>query len=363
MRSSEGGAKESWGRTRPLRRVRVAVLGCGRFANSTRLPNLQRIEGVDVVAVCDRDRTAAETTAARFGVPKVYTDGMEMLARERFDALYSIVPAYARTADGVEVAAARQRIHLFCEKPQADDLGVALAIERAISEGKVIGTVGFRERYRPLFEEAKELLVGRHVIHVHVQSVRPFRPPDDVADADRWWAEQERRGGWAMEWGVHAVDYARFMTGQMVTSAQAFYYDMPSRGVQWSQAIHLQFASGATFDIVALQGSPAPWHEPLITVFHDQGYLALARESRTVWRLIVNGEVVRTEDMDPWLEQDRCFIEAVRLGDPRLLKNDFRDGLWSLAPILAARESARRGGACLDVPQPSDLPNLMSVRS
>lgn len=342
----------------PQKRVRVAVVGCGRFANSTHLPNLQRIEQAEVVAVCDRDRAAAEATAARFGVPHAYTDSMEMLARETFDALYSIVPAYARTADGIEVVAARQGVHLFCEKPQADDLGVALAIDRAIEQGGVISTVGFRERYRPLFEEAKARLDGRRVLHVRVQAVSRLEPPAGVPEADHWWAEQGRRGGWAMEWGVHAVDYIRFMTGQSVASAQAFYYDMPSRPVQWSQAIHLQLESGATFDIVAVVGPPVSPKEPLFTIFHDQGYLALMREARTVWSLVANGEVVRTEDMDPWLEHDRRFIEAVRNGDSSLLKNDFRDGLWSLAPILAARESARRGGACLDVPRPADLGNL-----
>ena len=58
---------------------------------------------------------------------------------------------------------------------------------------------------------------------------------------------------------------------------------------------------------------------------------------------------------DPWYEQDRCFIEDVRdslagrgSGQARVV-NDYADGLQTLAPCLAAWESARRGGALIDV--------------
>lgn len=329
--------------------VRVAVLGCGRFSNSTHLPNLAAIEGVEVVAVADTDGEAARATAARFGVPHAYTDGHEMLAKERFDALFSIVPAYARTIDGPEATAARQGVHLFSEKPQADDMAVAVAIDRAVQAGRVISTVGFRERYRPLFREARERLADVRLIHARVQSARAWTPPQG-ADADRWWDEYKRRGGWAMEWGVHAVDYVRFMTGQNVASAQAFYYEDASQPVALSQAIHLQLESDATMDIVALTGVPAAPDEPLITLYHDQGYLALVRNGKETWSLVENGETVRTEEMDPWLEHDQQFIEAIRMGDESLLRNDYHDGLASLAPILVARESARRGGVALDVP-------------
>ena len=41
------------------------------------------------------------------------------------------------------------------------------------------------------------------------------------------------------------------------------------------------------------------------------------------------------------------FIEAIRTGDAGLLRNDYHDGLYSLGPVLAGWESARRGGATL----------------
>ena len=55
------------------------------------------------------------------------------------------------------------------------------------------------------------------------------------------------------------------------------------------------------------------------------------------------------DEFDPWLEQDKTFIRAVQSGDASLLLNDYYDGLFSLAPILAGWESSRRDGECIDI--------------
>ena len=83
-------------------RVRVAVLGSGGWARRTHIPNLQKLD-VDIVALCDVSDEAAQQAADEFGIPSRYGDGYEMIASESFDALYSCLPAYART--GVEATA------------------------------------------------------------------------------------------------------------------------------------------------------------------------------------------------------------------------------------------------------------------
>ena len=97
-------------------RVRVAFYGAGNFANTTHIPNLLQIEDTQIVAICDINQEAAASTADKFQIPQVFFDGQEMLGQVEFDALYSIVPAYART--DVEITAAKRGIHLFSEKPQ-----------------------------------------------------------------------------------------------------------------------------------------------------------------------------------------------------------------------------------------------------
>ena len=64
----------------------------------------------------------------------------------------------------------------------------------------------------------------------------------------------------------------------------------------------------------------------------------------------MNGETVYTaKSFQPWRELDRVFIEAIRNGDDSQLLNDYHDGLKTLAPLLAAYDSARQRGAVIDV--------------
>ena len=87
--------------------------------------------------------------------------------------------------------------------------------------------------------------------------------------------------------------------------------------------------------------------EPWFTVFYEGGHLAVYGYDS----IEVDGEMVyQAEAFDPWYEQDRVFIEAVRTNDSSLLLNDYHDGLFSLAPVLAGWESARQNGECIHVP-------------
>ena len=325
--------------------VRAAILGTGRFADRTHLPNLVRLDGVDVVAACDVNPDAVQETAEAFDIPAWYTDGHEMLDREAIDVLYSVIPAFART--DVEATAAERGIHLFSEKPQATRMAVARRIDEAIRKSGVLSTVSFRERYRPIFQEARRLLEGKAI--VHARFVQPGGLPKKTSPNERrnWHQQMNKAGGRAFDWGVHAVDYTRFMTGLDFDRAQAFYHHPPEYDSPLSSSFSLRFSTGATMTLsfVASAGSGA-YRAPWFTFLTEDGCLEIHRYER----IDLNGETVyQAEDFDPWFEQTRVFIEAIRTGDGSGILNDYHDGLFTLAPVLAGWASSRRDGACIDV--------------
>ena len=324
-------------------RVRVAFYGCGNFANRTRIPNVLQTHSVDIVAVCDSNLQAAQETASRFKIPCVYQDAYEMLDTEAIDVLYSIVPAYVRT--DVEVTAAEKGIHIFSEKPQALTMQVAHRINNAIQQAGVMSTVGFRERYRPIFQEARQYLNDKEIVHVRFQGFGGL-PPSTAGGPKTWWEEMDKSGGQALDWGVHATDYSRFMTGLNVVKAQAFYCERPAYANALSTSFNYCFENGATMTLNFVAAGSGPKDEPRFTIFYEGGCL----EIHGYEKIVVNNEVLyEAAEFDPWLEQDKTFIRAVQSGDPSLLLNDYHDGLFSLAPILAGWESSRRGGECMDM--------------
>jgi predicted dehydrogenase len=333
----------------------VAIYGCGRWANRSHIPILARLEGAEVVALCDVNSEALCATAQRAGIPAghTYLDGHKMLAREPIDALFSTVRPQHRTETGVEVDAARRGIHVFSEKPQAVHMEVAASIDRAIREAGVLSTVGFRERYRPLFLEARQRLAaereqGSEIVHVRFQSVGSLPPPVTDPPHPVWY------GGPAMSWGVHAIDYVRYLTGLEVTEAQAFYHARPQYGMELSQSFNMRLSNGATLSLLFVRALGPGASETFVTgtsftFYHEGGSLSLYRHDWETWSMRVDGAEAGWEQYDPWLEQDRRFIEAVRSGDESLLWNDYHDGLYTLGPFLAGWESAKQEGACIDV--------------
>lgn len=324
--------------------IRVAIYGCGRFANQTHLPNLRKLPGVTVVALCDADAQAVQATGDAFGIQPRYTDAYAMLAAEEFDVLYSIVPAYVRS--DVEIAAVARGIHLFSEKPQALQMALAQRIAAAIRQHGVISTVGFRERYRPLFQQARQWLADKTITHVRFINIGNL--PAVGADwRTSWWSDLEKSGGTALDWGVHATDYVRFMTGLNVTQAQAFYHQPVRYALPLSYSFHYGLSNGAPMTMTFLSTTAVrPPNEPWFTLFYEGGYLAIHGYER----LEANGETVYTAaPFDPWFEQTRTFIAAVRQNEPGLLLSDYHDGLYSLAPVLAGWQSARQQGAVVEV--------------
>ena len=326
-------------------RLRVAIYGCGNFAKRTRIPNLLQTDAVDIVAACDSNSQAAQEIAGEFKIPSVYHSGnggaYKMLDAEAIDVLYSIVPAYVRT--DVEATAVEKGIHLFSEKPQAITMPVARRIDDAIQRAGVISTVGFRERYRPLFQEARRFLADKQIVHVRFQSFGGLPPLKD-GGAKSWWAEMDKSGGRALDWGVHATDYSRFMTGLNVARAQAFYCERPAYATALSSSFNYCFDNGATMTLCFVSSGPSPRGEPWFTVFYEDGCLEIYQYDR----IEVNGEILyQADEFDPWLEQDKTFIRAILTDDASILQSDYHDGLFSLAPVLAGWESARRNGECI----------------
>ena len=141
-----------------------------------------------------------------------------------------------------------------------------------------------------------------------------------------------------------------------MTQAQAFYLQRPAYGTELSQSFHLRLSNGATATLLflrALGGADTDGvsllNQTAFTFFYEGGALDIYRQGGDAWAMGENGVEIKREVFDPWFEQDRRFIEAVRTGDQSLLLNDYHDGLYTLAPFLAGWASAKRGGVCVDV--------------
>jgi predicted dehydrogenase len=99
--------------------VRAAIVGLGGIAEE-HLNKLARIEGAEVVGICDLSRTLVDAVAERYAVGPGFTDYAEMLAASNPDVVHVLSPP--ATHRDLVLAAFERGAHAFVEKPIAQDL-------------------------------------------------------------------------------------------------------------------------------------------------------------------------------------------------------------------------------------------------
>ncbi len=130
-----------------MNKLRIGVVGLGWVAQVFHLPILKKLTDVEVVAVCDRDKSRARMIADRFGLARVYTDYQQMLATEDLDAVDICTTTDAHLP--VTLASLAAGKHVFVEKPIARHYNEALQMAEAAREKKRCLMVGMNNRFRP----------------------------------------------------------------------------------------------------------------------------------------------------------------------------------------------------------------------
>src|SRR5262245_33209773 len=135
--------------------ARTAVVGLGPHG-LRHVQACQRVEGVEVVAVCDSRPDALR--AAQEEAPRAtsYTDWQEMLQQERLDLLNSVTngPSHAEIT---LAAAARGVSHIFCEKPMATSVRDARSMIDACERAGTRLAMGHARRWVKSYQNLRDL--------------------------------------------------------------------------------------------------------------------------------------------------------------------------------------------------------------
>ncbi|MBC8224365.1 Gfo/Idh/MocA family oxidoreductase [Candidatus Bathyarchaeota archaeon] len=144
-------------------KLRVGVIGAGRWANRAHLPGFTRSPLSEVVALCDMNRELAEQRAKEFGIPDVYTDAQDMIDRSDIDVVDVCTRGGPDDPDNHErlvFAALEANKHVLCEKPVAHDYRNTWKAHRLAESRGLKTKVGFTFRYAPAMMYMMELIEG-----------------------------------------------------------------------------------------------------------------------------------------------------------------------------------------------------------
>jgi len=174
-------------------KIRVAVVGTGRWAQVAHIPGWRRDPRAEVVALADVDEAALDAAAARFSVSRTTADYRDLLDDPDIDVVDVVTGN--RPHFGVSWDALSAGKHVLCEKPvHMDYRKTRQAADLAASRG-LRTKLGFTFRYAPAVQYAKELIdsgfVGEPYIFngfeqnsQWIDPATPLRQFDSDADPD-----------------------------------------------------------------------------------------------------------------------------------------------------------------------------------
>jgi predicted dehydrogenase len=97
--------------------IRIGLLGAGGNTRLRHIPGFQAIDGVEVVAVCNRSEESGRRVADEFGIPNVATDPEQLFSDGSLDAICIGTWPYMHRAYSVRALEAGK--HVLCEARMA----------------------------------------------------------------------------------------------------------------------------------------------------------------------------------------------------------------------------------------------------
>ncbi len=165
------------GYTAPSDQINVAGIGVGGRGSSI-VRGASKVEGVNIISLCDVDFKYASKTFAAYPQATTYQDFREMLAKEKdIDAVMIATPDHTHAV--CAMPAIQMGKHVYVEKPLTHDIYEARMLTEAAKKHKVATQMGNQgnsgEGVRQIGEWLNSGVIG-DVTKVHCWTNRPIWP-------------------------------------------------------------------------------------------------------------------------------------------------------------------------------------------
>src|SRR4051812_29405879 len=202
--------------------LRVGVIGLG-FAGTTALDAFRSLAGVEVVALAGQERPRLEELGTTRGVPHLYHDWEDLVAREDLDIVSIGVPNHLHHP--IALAALGSGKHVFCEKPLAPTGALAQEMVDAAMRHDRVLEIAFNHRRRADVQYLRRYL-DEHDIGRIYHARASWRRRAGIPGIGSWFTNKAMAGGGPMiDLGPHVLDIALHLLGEpRVTRVSAVTY-------------------------------------------------------------------------------------------------------------------------------------------
>jgi predicted dehydrogenase len=336
-----------------MKTLKGVCVGLGYFSQF-HLEAWQRIENVEISAVCDMDIKKAELIANTYEIASFYSNVEEMLLAEKPDFIDIITPP--ETHHELCVLAIKHGVHIICQKPLAPTLSEAEAIAKTIQDSDIRMMVHENFRFQPWHREIKTLLdkksIGEklHAINLRMRMGDGWQE-DAYMNRQPYFREMERL--LMYETGIHFIDVFRFYSGDIsnvYARLNRFNPNIKGEDFAWVQ---LDFANGVHGFIDANRYNESTSEDPRLTfgallLEGNKGSIRLYEDGTITIQQLGKKETKHAYDFEQRNFAGDCvyftqkhFVRQLVNGEP--FETDVKTYLKNIAVLEKVYESSETG--------------------
>jgi UDP-N-acetyl-2-amino-2-deoxyglucuronate dehydrogenase len=332
---------------------RVALVGCGRISKH-HFEAIEKVEGLELAAVCDVDPARAEEAGKKYDVPH-FTSLQDMIAKAKFDLVSICTPSGLHPEHGI--VAARAGKHVLTEKPMAVTVEQAERLVEACEAAGVLLFVVKQNRLNPPIQLLKAAVDKGRFGKIFLANVTVrWQRPQEYYDAESWRGTWKYDGGAFMNQASHYVDLIQWLIGPVQSVMAKTATQARRMEAEDSGAAVLRFASGA-IGVIEVNVITYPRNmEGSITIIGETGTVKIggtAVNKVEHWsfaeyddddKLIATGSINTNPPTVYGFGHEGYYRNVAEvLSGSGSAGTDGRAGMKSLALIEAIYESARTG--------------------
>jgi len=326
-----------------MEKLKLALIGCGGIMNA-HVNGLLTFGDVEVVAVADPRPERTEAMKARTGAKRAYASHVELFENEeKLDAVYICVEPTAH--NNIEETCIARNLPFMVEKPMTLDMNQAASISQATKN--LVTSVGFQDRYLDLTDRIKAELEDMKVGLVYGSWL-------GGVPQVWWWMKKDTCGGQLYEQNIHLLDQLRYFFGEAekvyatcgrtLICPSEFPKNLPAYETDDFSTATITFKSGVVANLMSacyITGKGNPIRSGLTIIGRDKSLEYNLRHDLAIYEAAQETKIRR--QIDQMVRLDRAFLDAVKAGDPAMVRSPYADAYKTLLLGMAANKSMETG--------------------
>ena len=334
------------------RRIRFALIGCGRISKNHFAALAQHAKQAELVAVCDIDREALQQAVAQTKA-KGYDNLPRLLSESKADTVVLATPSGLHPEQAILIAESGR--HVITEKPMATRWQDGKRMVAACDAAGVRLFVVKQNRRNPTMQLLKQAVDKKRFGRIFMVAINVFwARPQSYYNSARWRGTWEFDGGAFMNQASHYIDLLDWLIGP-IESVQAYTATL-ARDIQVEDTgvMSVRWRSGALGSVSVTMLTWPKNLEGSITILGERGTV---RVGGVAVNEIQHWEFDQADEDDAKVKEATYQTTSVYgYGHPLYYENvirvlrgeaeaetDGREGLRSLEVLIAAYLSARDG--------------------